>query len=181
MLLFLLNRRVISGTLSHNMIVQGILERFVWVNSAQGHRIDALHDPKVKAALIIILYTVTNKSVPLCAYVWADPGWISLRQQKRSSIHTQHLLTPPASLPVQSPTLKQKLNFLLTQPWQQQWQETRNERPTTSPQPPTTKRTKLRTTQNSKPSAASQTPKLSHTTKRFNKWKTQIWQTHIFM
>jgi len=53
--------------------------RFVWVNSAQGHRNDALHDPRVKAALIIILYSVTYKSVPLCTYVQADPGWISLR------------------------------------------------------------------------------------------------------
>jgi len=69
MSLFLLDGRLISGTLSHNMIVQGILERFVWVNSSQGHRIDALHDPRVKAALIIILYTVTNKSVPSCMYV----------------------------------------------------------------------------------------------------------------
>jgi len=84
MLLFLLNGRVISGTLSHNMIVQGILVRFVWVNSAQGHRNDALHDARVKAALIIILYTVTNKSVPSCAYVRADPGWISLRE----AVHT---------------------------------------------------------------------------------------------
>jgi len=69
MLLFLLNRRVISGTLSHNMIVQCVHERFVWVNSAQGHRNDALQDPRVKAALIIILYTVMDKSLPLCAYI----------------------------------------------------------------------------------------------------------------
>jgi len=79
MLLFLLDGKVISGTLSHNMIVQGILVRFIWVNSAQGHRNDALHDPRVKAALIIILYAVMYKSVPLCMYVRADPGWISLR------------------------------------------------------------------------------------------------------
>jgi len=87
MSLFLLDGRVISGTLSHNMKVQGILERFVWVNSAQGHRNDALHDLRVKAALINILYPVTNKSVPLCAYVREDPGWISLNTcEKRSYI-----------------------------------------------------------------------------------------------
>jgi len=61
MLLFLLDGGDISGTLSHNIIVQGVLERFVWVNSAQGHRNDALHDLRVKAALIIILHTVSNK------------------------------------------------------------------------------------------------------------------------
>jgi len=61
MLPFMLNAGVISGTLSHNIIVQDVLERFVWVNSAQGHRNDALHDPRVKAALIIILYSVMNK------------------------------------------------------------------------------------------------------------------------
>jgi len=62
MLLFLLDGGVISGTLSHNMVVQGVLERFVSVNSPQGHRNNDLHDPRVKAALIIILYTVTDKS-----------------------------------------------------------------------------------------------------------------------
>jgi len=79
MSLFLLKGRVISGILNHNIIAQGVLERFVWVNSAQGHRNDALHDRRVKAALIIILYTVTNTSVSSCTYVQADPGWISLR------------------------------------------------------------------------------------------------------
>jgi len=62
MSLFVLDGGVISGTLSHNMVVQGVLERFVSVNSPQGHRNYTLHDPRVKAALIIILYTVTNKS-----------------------------------------------------------------------------------------------------------------------
>jgi len=87
MLLFLLNRRVINGNLSHNIIVQGVVERFVWVNRAQGHRNDALHDPRVKAALIIILYPVTNKSVPSCTYVRADPGWISLMSMAGSKFH----------------------------------------------------------------------------------------------
>jgi len=45
------------------MIVQGILEEFVWVNSAQVHRNHALQDPVSEALRKIIFYSVTNKNL----------------------------------------------------------------------------------------------------------------------
>jgi hypothetical protein len=53
-------QRGISGTLVHCMLVQVVLEGFVWFRCTQGQRNDVLQDSRVEAILLLI-YIKTQK------------------------------------------------------------------------------------------------------------------------